>query len=209
MSAIAAARLKAQSQVTSNHSLDATPSPVDVVSVASDVEDDEKEPLPPQRNVQLCTWRYGPDYVSSESKEQLTVSLKKFATITLTGCFDFAVLKGAININGANFGATPRSTQQKSTHRAFVPSTHPISVIRGLDSDNEIQFLDCDEPTPLAGLNPLFANIWSTKRAGKWPRSFELVRQQNLHLSIYDIHRCIKRSRTLRINKGKAAYFCR
>jgi polynucleotide 5'-hydroxyl-kinase GRC3/NOL9 len=173
MSAVAAARLRAQQQA-------APPivpsSPIDV-SASSELEEEvaEEIAIEPQRNLQLCTWRYGRDYVSSESDEQVTVSLNKNTTITLVGCFDFMVCKGAVNINGANFGAKSRRNQSASRRRAFVPSTHPISVIRGLDSENEVQFLNCEEPTPFSNLSPLFANIWNANAGKGRPRSFSLV----------------------------------
>jgi polynucleotide 5'-hydroxyl-kinase GRC3/NOL9 len=176
LSAVAAAKLRLQQKQDPEPPLDA---PVNTTpeAVSSDLSQDEPEqdaPLP-QRNVQLCTWRYGQDYITSESADQLTVSLKKNATITLIGCFDFAVLKGAININGANFGAGTRKDEAPSTRRAFVPSTHPISTIRGLDGQNEIQFLDCDEPTPFERLSPLFADIWNAKSQDAQSRSFSLI----------------------------------
>lgn len=176
LSAVAAAKLRLQQQQDPIAPLNVPviPNPeVDVSDLSQ--EEPELEQSEPQRNVQLCTWRYGQDYVTSESADQLTVSLKKNATITLIGCFDFAVLKGAININGANFGAGPPTGEAHSIRRAFVPSTHPISSIKGLDGQNEIKFMDCDEPTPLAPLSPLFADIWNAKSREEQPRSFSLI----------------------------------
>ncbi|KAF2747562.1 hypothetical protein M011DRAFT_494320 [Sporormia fimetaria CBS 119925] len=178
MSAVAAARLKysrpaAEPEVPLNTT---ATQPQNLPS--SDVEEEEEEPrtLVPQPNVQLCTWRYGKDYVSSESDHQVTVTLKKNATITLIGCFDFLVLRGAVNLNGANFGARKGPLV---AHRAFVPSTHAISVIRGLDNQNEIQFVDCEEPTPLAGLSPLFKGIWNASSKPGRPRSFSLITESD------------------------------
>lgn len=189
MSAIAAARLRAQQLQQAAAVPEVTPANPEDVSDPSELEEEiaEEVKIEPQRNVQLCTWRYGKDYVCSESDEQLTVSLSKNTTITLIGCFDFTVLKGAININGANFGAKSCRNQGVSTRRAFVPSTHPISTIRGLDSENEVQFVNCDEP-PFAGLNPLFSNIWNAKSGKGRPRSFSLVSYQRLLLFVEPNH---------------------
>jgi polynucleotide 5'-hydroxyl-kinase GRC3/NOL9 len=135
----------------------------------SDVANDENHSLQPRQNLQLCNWRHRPGVILSESESELTISLSKNTTITFIGCFDFIVLKGAININGANFGASSLK------HRAFVPSTHPISTIRGLDRNNEVRFLDCEEPPKFEHLSPLFADIWSTKIYQQNARSFILV----------------------------------
>lgn len=131
---------------------------------------EEQETL---RNVQLCTWRYGPNYVSSESDEQLTISLEKNTTVALIGHFDFFVLKGAININGANFGV--KALNGYSIHQACVPSTHPISNIRGLDSRNEVRFSDCSSPSPFTNISPLFADIWTADSGSLKTKSFALV----------------------------------
>jgi polynucleotide 5'-hydroxyl-kinase GRC3/NOL9 len=128
-----------------------------------------------RQNLQLCSWRYGPDYVSSETEDQLTVSLEKNATIALIGCFEFVVLRGAVNINGGNFAASRPSEKSREKYRVFMPSTHPISNIRGLDSRNEVQFVESSEPTSFSNLSPLFGNIWNANRRKGRPRSFALV----------------------------------
>lgn len=128
-----------------------------------------------RQNLQLCSWRYGPDYVSSETEDQLTVSLGKNATIALIGCYEFVVLRGAVNINGGNFAAARPSGEYREKHRVFMPSTHPISSIKGLDNRNEVQFMELLEPTPFASLSPLFQNIWNANRRKGRPRSFALV----------------------------------
>lgn len=153
-------------------------------SLLDDIESDsegnlEEQPLEVQPNVQLCTWRYGQDYVASETQDELTVSLKKNSTITLIGNFFFEVLEGAININGANFGANRRKDKTKPIRLAFAPSTHPISSIKGLDGTNRIQFKDCgDEATSLTNLSPLFVNIWNAKMQSTPARSFAQVCNQ-------------------------------
>jgi polynucleotide 5'-hydroxyl-kinase GRC3/NOL9 len=179
LSAVAAARLKAQQIVAASAgSLDAPSSPVSesAPSEVSEAEAQEEEfPVTQQRNVQLCTWRYGKDYISSESDSEITVSLKKGVTITLIGIFDFAVLKGAININGANLEAKAGRGEKPIVRRAFVPSTHPLSIIRGLDGTNEVRFLDCGDAMPLEELSPLFRDIWNAKSGKGGSRSFALV----------------------------------
>lgn len=135
-------------------------------------------------NQQLCTFRPGPNNVLLDTDEELTISLKKNATIALLGCFDFVVLKGAINLSGANFAAHPRQGDAVQGC-AFVPSTHPIPTIKGLDTRNEIKFLSCGEPMPLAKLSPLYANIWNARTLGNIGRSFTLVSSlsRTLHIS--------------------------
>ncbi|KAF2278541.1 uncharacterized protein EI97DRAFT_465822 [Westerdykella ornata] len=184
ISAVAAAKLRSQPFLQEEVPSIENPSSANSL-VSSEIEGEEGRSLGedeasvPQPNVQLCTWRYGPDYVSSESEEQVTICLKKGATITLIGCFDFTVLRGAININGANFGAVLRRGEQPKTSRAYVLSTHPISVIKGLDSENEIQFLSCPETTPLGSLNPLFRNIWNAKPLTGRAKSFSLITESD------------------------------
>lgn len=178
MSAVAAARLRAQLQATPIVVAEAPVSPPEATpssEIEEEITEDEPMHVEPQHNLQLCTWRYGKDYVSSETDEELTVSLNKNTTITLIGSFDFIVLKGAININGANYGAKSRRSPGAVKHRAYVPSTHPISIIRGLDSDNEIRFLDCKDPLPFDKQSPLFANIWNAESRKGRQRSFSLV----------------------------------
>lgn len=180
MSAIAAARLRAQQQAASVSVPEAIASPPEAVpssEVEEEISEDEATYMPfePQRNLQLCTWRYGKDYVSSETDDELTVSLNKNTTITLIGSFDFIVLKGAININGANYGAKSRKSPGSVKHRAYVPSTHPISSIRGLDNDNEVRFVDCKDPLPFDKLSPLYTNIWNVESKKGRQRSFSLV----------------------------------
>ena len=97
MSAVAAARLKSLPPPSSDNLLEALSSPVEtpVSSEEAEADDDaEEQVLEPQHNVQLCTWRYGKDYVSSESDDQLTVTLNRSTTITLIGSFDFIVQIG-------------------------------------------------------------------------------------------------------------------
>lgn len=130
-----------------------------------------------KQNVQLCTWSHRENDILDESNDQMTVSLNKNTTITLIGCFELVVLKGAINVNGANYAANRRRKESGIRHRVFVPSTHPISSIKGLDSTNEIQFWSCEKPAPFANLSPLFENIWNARLKKDPARSFSLVGQ--------------------------------
>jgi polynucleotide 5'-hydroxyl-kinase GRC3/NOL9 len=101
--------------------------------------------------------------------------LEKHSTIALIGYFTFKVLRGAVNVNGANIGAVTHEGQKAVTHRAAVPATHPISKIRGLDGRNQVQFTSCKEPAPFSNLNPLFSDIWNAKDRGRERRTFRLV----------------------------------
>jgi hypothetical protein len=92
------------------------------------------------------------------------------------------VLKGAVNINGANFGAVPRHGEEKKSWRVYVPSTHPITKVRGLDRVNHVQFLSCDEPVGLQGISPDFTGIWATKK--ELGRSFDFVSQYIIPLFV-------------------------
>lgn len=170
----------------SAESLDALSSPVSDPApseVSEDEAQEERFPVTQQRNVQLCTWRYGKDYVSEESASEITVSLRKGVTITLIGIFDFVVLKGAVNINGANMEAKARVEKKPIVRRAYVPSTNPVSIIRGLDGTNEVRFMDCGDAMPLDRLSPLFVDVWNAKAGKSGSRSFALVS----HISISQI----------------------
>jgi polynucleotide 5'-hydroxyl-kinase GRC3/NOL9 len=103
--------------------------------------------------------------------------LDKNTTIALVGHFDLKVSRGAININGANIGAVTRDGKKGQTYRAYVPATHPIFKIRGLDAKNYVQISSCKEPTPFAKLNPLYEDIWNTGSQGERRRTFGVVRQ--------------------------------
>ncbi|KAF2018466.1 hypothetical protein BU24DRAFT_408373 [Aaosphaeria arxii CBS 175.79] len=177
MSAVAAAKLRAlQPEIADavQESIDISPSPL-VDPEPSDFDDNESSTSDDGlRSVQLCTWRYGQDHISSETESELTVFLQRNATISMIGCFDLVVLRGAINVNGANLSATGKEVPQ--VHRIYVPSISPITVIRGLDTRNEVRFLDCEEAVPLSDLSPLFANIWNASTSLKnRKRSFSLI----------------------------------
>jgi polynucleotide 5'-hydroxyl-kinase GRC3/NOL9 len=123
-----------------------------------------------RQNVKLCTWRNDAQNILSDTDKELTVNLNKHTTIALIGCFRFKVLRGAINVNGANIGAMSRDGQQDQVYTAYVPATHPISKFRGLDGMNHVQFLHCADTSQLASTGPLLEDIWN---AGS--RSFSVV----------------------------------
>ncbi|KAH7138044.1 hypothetical protein B0J11DRAFT_500291 [Dendryphion nanum] len=176
ISAIAAAKLKLRSP-ESNAVHTAVPVDPHVQQIESDYEELESDHESPEayHNLKLCTWQHDEKNVLSESADQLTVSLNRNLTISLIGCYYFVVRKGAISINGANFASNMQKGLVAPTYRAFVPSTHPISIIRGLDGRNEIQFLIYKEPTPFRSISPLYARIWNAEAAGKTQRSFSIV----------------------------------
>lgn len=128
------------------------------------------------RNVLMCNWRGRGENVLVDTDNELTVLINNDEDFALMGVFDFVVLKGAININGANFAASQRPGQNPPIRRAFVSSTRQISIIKALDHTNQVRFLHCeDHPTPFAGVSPLFINIWNERPSGLPCRSFTLV----------------------------------
>lgn len=178
ISAIAAARLKVTTPIL-DPSLDVHADESlkleAEVHVSDYAESDSEHDVPDvPKNFRLCTWRDIGNNVLSDTEEQLTVSLEKHSTISFLGCFNVVVLKGAININGANLGVVRRQGGKARAHCVFVPATHPITKVRGLDNMNQVQFSNCNEPTPFASISPLFADIWNGD-SGKGKRSFSLV----------------------------------
>ena len=180
ISAIAAARLKAAAatQVPIIEDTGDVPQSPLVDAAESDFgESEPEETTPPvDRNFNLCTWRKNAETTLSDTDEELTIILEKHATVAFVGSYEVKVLRGAINVNGANIGAVLRGEETLLEQRVFVPSTHPITKIRGLDRTNHVQFLHCQEPTPLATMSPLFAGIWSASSEAGKERSFQLVR---------------------------------
>jgi polynucleotide 5'-hydroxyl-kinase GRC3/NOL9 len=185
LSAIAAARLRAEAAKKGVVTPEAPVEPIEVPEPANPLpqspvpeheeSEQEEEPLPLKENVKLCTWRNEPQHILSDTDKELTVKFNKHTTIALVGCFRFKVLRGAININGANVGAVSRDGQQDHIYTAHVPATHPISKFRGLDGMNHVQFLHCDVSTPLEKTSPLFADIWSVRTVSRGARSFSIV----------------------------------
>lgn len=141
----------------------------------------EDEPLPLQQNVKLCTWRNEAQNIISDTPKELTVKLSKHTTISLVGCFQFRVLRGAIHVNGANIGAVSRDGQQDHIYTVHVPATHPISKFRGLDGTNHLQFLHCANSTPLAEIASLFSDIWNVPIGSRGSRSFRVVGSLHVH----------------------------
>ncbi|KAJ4291163.1 Polynucleotide 5'-hydroxyl-kinase grc3 [Kalmusia sp. IMI 367209] len=176
LSAIAAARLKAAAALISNtDSLQETPpSPLVQSSVSETADPETEDDLLIPQNRKLSTWSSYGSNVLSDTANELSIVLEKHSTVSFVGCFDVKVLKGAVNINGANLAAAPRQEKARS-HRVFAPTTHPITKIRGLDRTNQVQFLSCREPTPFAEINPLFSDIWSGNGEVGKGRSFAKV----------------------------------
>ncbi|KAF1843805.1 uncharacterized protein K460DRAFT_357487 [Cucurbitaria berberidis CBS 394.84] len=139
-------------------------------------EEEEETHAIIKRNFKLCNWRNESQNILSDTESELTINLNKHTTIALIGCFEFKVIRGAININGANIGALSRDAQKGVVHRAFVPSTHPILKIRGLDGTNHVQFMSCKEAVPIAENSPLFANIWNAEFV---TRSFSIITESD------------------------------
>lgn len=186
LSAIAAARLRAEATagriVTPNDTFErALESPIalaesPVPGFEEEGPEAEEEAAIVKQNLKLCNWQNEAQSVLSDTESELTVKLNKHSTIALVGCFSFKVLRGAININGANISVVSRNGQKDHTYTAYAPATHAISKLRGLDSTNHIQFTSCKEPVPLSDINPLFAGIWN-EQAEEIKRSFTVVRR--------------------------------
>jgi polynucleotide 5'-hydroxyl-kinase GRC3/NOL9 len=139
------------------------------------VSESEEEPLIVRHNVKLCNWRNESQNILSDTETELTVKLAKHTTIALIGCFRFKVVRGAVNINGANIGPLSRNGKKDQVYTSYAPATHPISKIRGLDDSNHVQFISCDEPRPFASTSPLFADIWNARIGSGTSRSFSVV----------------------------------
>ncbi|KAF2707416.1 hypothetical protein K504DRAFT_411618 [Pleomassaria siparia CBS 279.74] len=136
-----------------------------------------------RRNVQMCNWRYQNDNVSVDTDRELTMILTNGEELALIGVFDFVILKGAMNINGANFAASQRGGGPPIIRRAYVPSPHPISIIKGLDDTTQVQFLHCeDEPAPFENISPLFKGIWNERPDGRSCRSFAVIPESDADL---------------------------
>jgi polynucleotide 5'-hydroxyl-kinase GRC3/NOL9 len=184
LSAIAAARLKAEATtkgvVTPGVDIKRAfePSSALADSPVPENEDLEKEEEPAivRRNLKLCNWRNEAQNILSDTDSDLTVKLNKHSTIALIGCFSFRVLRGAININGANIGVISRNGQKDQIYTTYAPATHPISKFRGIDSTNHIQFTNCEMPTPLSNINSLFTGIWNVQVEADAKRTFTVVR---------------------------------
>ncbi|KAL1800176.1 hypothetical protein ACET3X_000518 [Alternaria dauci] len=179
LTAIAAARLRTEAAAkvvnTPKVTLEQIPVPASPLlqdgKSEQEEEEEEEQHVPVQRNLKLCNWRNEPQNILSDTDTELTINLNKHATITLIGCFDLLVLKGAVNINGANIGTVNRDGQKNQVHRVCVPATHPMSKIRGLDGTNHIRFKTCKTPASLAHISPVFDGIWNDRN----DRSFRVV----------------------------------
>lgn len=177
LSAIAAARLKAGAPTKGvptpepTHekvSVPSSPTPEVVAygsglpySVEEGEDGDSEEDSQPnvKCKVKFCNWRNDSKDILCDTGSELTVNLSKHTTIALVGSFKFKVLRGAININGANIAAASRAAQDDRFHHAFMPAIHPILKFRGLDSTNHVQFMSWNDPIPLASNKPPFAHI--------------------------------------------------
>ena len=183
LTAIAAARLRTEAaakivetpKVTLEPAVAPADALVEIKESGDEKSDAEEEDVPVLRNLRLCNWRSEPQNIISDTDTELIVNLNKHTTIALIGCFEFKVLRGAVHINGANIGTVSRDGQKSKMHRACMPATHPISKIRGLDGSNRVLFRNCNSPTPLAHMNPLFEKLWNTSSRFENERSFRVV----------------------------------
>jgi polynucleotide 5'-hydroxyl-kinase GRC3/NOL9 len=183
LSAIAAARLKAEAKakgiVTPEITIEPVPEPVATLPQSPVLEPEEpesdEEPLVVRQNEKLCNWRNEAQNIVSDTESELTVKLTKHTTIALVGCFHFKVVRGAININGANIGALSRDGQKDQIYTSYAPATHPVAKIRGLDGSNHVQFTSCTGTRPFASTSPLFADIWNVPTGAGSSRSFSVV----------------------------------
>ncbi|KAL1601784.1 Polynucleotide 5'-hydroxyl-kinase grc3 [Paraconiothyrium brasiliense] len=184
MSAIAAARLKAQKEtapIPAKHGLqEPPPSPLADSTKSEDAKSEPEDISLIPQNFKLSTWRKTKANVLSDTPQKLTIVLDKHSTASFVGHFDVKILKGAVNINGANLGATSiGSKEREKEYRVFACSTNPIMKIRGLDRTNHVQLRSCPEPTPLADMNPLFANLWGGNAENDKGRSFTGVTESD------------------------------
>ena len=188
LSAIAAARLRAEAAATVSTARDIVIEPVSVPSTplpqqqqspeSSDYDESSSaEDIPIKQSWKLCSWRDDTSSILSDTDSELTINLNRHTTIALIGCFEFRVFKGAVHINGANIGATSNDGRKDRLYRVFAPATHPVAKIRGLDATNHIRFTNCQTPAPLAHLSPLFESLWSASLEGPPRRSFSVVSQ--------------------------------
>lgn len=187
LSAIAAARLKAEAatkplptpEITVQPvSLPSTPEPL-LLESGRETPEVEQPVAPAKRNLRLCNWRNDASNILADGESELSISLNKHDSIALIGCFDLKVLKGAVHMNGANIGTIDRSGGKGTLHRVYAPATHPILKIRGLDDTNHVQFLSCEEPTPFAQISPLFEDLWHVRSTFKPQRSFIIVTESD------------------------------
>ncbi|KAH9880140.1 hypothetical protein J1614_002166 [Plenodomus biglobosus] len=183
LSAIAAARLKAEAAVKPLPTPEVTVQPVSLPSTpepllpnsAHESSESEQVVVPTKRNLRLCNWRNDTSNILTDTESKLSICLNKHATIALLGCFDLKILRGAVHINGANIGTIDRAGRKGTLHRVYASATHPVLKIRGLDATNHVQFQSCKEPTPFANLSPLFDDLWHVKSTFKPQRSFIIV----------------------------------
>lgn len=155
------------------------PDPTDASGLISGSENEESvgelDQVPIKHSVKLCNWRHDPSDILSDTNTELTINLNKHTTVAVLGCFRLKILKGAVHINGANIGTISPGGQKDKVYYVYVPATHPILKIRGLDGTNHVQLLTCDTPTPLADVSPLFSSIWMTNAVHMLQRSFIIV----------------------------------
>jgi polynucleotide 5'-hydroxyl-kinase GRC3/NOL9 len=140
-----------------------------------------------KQNLRFCSWRNEAQNIVSDTDWELTVKLNKHTTIALIGCFRFKVLRGAVNVNGANIDILSRRGQKDQRYTVYSPATHLISKIRGLDSANQVQFSNCEVPTPATGSDPLFSDIWAAQAEKGQNRSFSVVSRQ-IHRILLLVH---------------------
>ncbi|KAH6637711.1 hypothetical protein C7974DRAFT_450712 [Boeremia exigua] len=187
LSAIAAARLRAEAAKTAAEK-EATPEPQAAASPApaltpehaaspapdSPSESESDSSPPPARATKLSTWTHAPSAIHAETAAELTITLAKNSTIALLGTFDLHVLRGAINIDGANLGAVTRDGERAGPWRVSVPATHPVLKIRGLDGENRVRFVGCED-AGMGRLGSVWEGLWNEGVAGERGRSFGVI----------------------------------
>ncbi|CAO2656205.1 Nn.00g050080.m01.CDS01 [Neocucurbitaria sp. VM-36] len=194
LSAIAAARLRAGAAAKGITTPEITHEPVPIPSTPAPEsvesgsrllgpeeeerreEEEEEGHTSFRRKLKFCNWRNDSQDIISNTDSELTLNLNKHSTIALVGSFKFKVLRGAVNINGANISTASRAAQDNGFYHAFVPAIHPILKIRGLDGTNHIKFMSCRDPMPLARNSPLCVHNSDITPV---TRSFKIITDSN------------------------------
>lgn len=184
LSAIAAARLRAEA---STPTIVGAKNVQDVViqvpeavldspaPLQDNSEEEDTEPTVAVQNLKLCNWRNNVQDILEDTTTQLTLNLNKHTTVAVVGCYRLKVLKGAINIKGANIAARPVEGSKGQSYTVFAPTTNPIIKIRGLDVTSHVQFTSITDYKVLLSISSSFDNIWAERKDRIDQRSFRIV----------------------------------
>lgn len=184
LSAIAAARLRAEASTTtvvsSKTGQDAVVQVPEAVLdspalLKDESEEEETERVVAAQNLKLCNWRNNTQDSLEDTTTQLSLILNKHTTVAVLGCYQLKVLKGAININGANIAARSAEGSKAQSYTVFAPTTNPVSKIRGLDVTSHVQLTHITDSLLLSRISPSFNNIWAERRDRLDQRSFRIV----------------------------------